>query len=531
MNGLNHAKALAWEYWTRTFVQLLFAFAISLGMTMVVYGMLGLTMETGYGRNPDTRIGAATDVPEGIKMQFGFFWLVLAMAASTVIPALGKPAQRYLLPSKSILLVGVPMLCSIVTTFGFYVAVALVLNAFFDANWLILGPALFAAVAISWMQAVYWSTSNSGGLRAFVGLVSAVGIIAIAGQNMLNGGGTPFLIRELTPLRLVGYVATTGISLAIATLGFSQLRHGQGIPMKRFADRIGSLIPVGNTDVPFASSSTAQFWYEFRHRGFVLPAIAVFISALVLIACLFGETSARMALGVGSILLLVCVSLFGLYLGPRKANGEFGNFFGSRPLTDGQFANAVLKNATIAYVLASLIWALTASVVLFFVSRQSQSGPQPEHETLALDVPLGTVLAIVVTWILGWAAIALISAVTLGGIKQASRLLFSIICWGFLLVAGDSLDNELLHGLIMCLSAAVFATVVVAAFIYAYRRNLISVQRLMLIVVPILVACIATATNDTKRPLVEAAVFTTMAAFISAPLAVAPLSVWWHRHQ
>lgn len=529
--NVRQAMTLAWEYWALSFIQLLFGLAISLAFPMVIYGLLETTTGSAYGEILYERIGAKTDGPEGIQMQFGFFWLILAMVASTVIPGLGKPAHRYRLPSPSLMLVGVPMLCSMITTFAFYVVVAFILNATFDAGWLIWGPAFFAVAAVAWMQAIYWSTCNSDGLLAVVGLTSTIVVIAIAGNGMLTYGNAPFLIKELTALRFLGYVGVMVFSLWLATLGFSKLRHGQGIPVKELVTRVTDLMPAGRTDTPFRSASAAQLWYEFRHRGFVLPAIASVIGAFVLVVACFGEQPARYALGTGATILAICVPCFGMYFGPRKSNGEFGHFFGSRPMTDRRFADAVLKNAAISYVITTLVWAATAGVTYWFFAGGSSDefllswNPQ---KPWAIANAIWTAF---VFWILGWAAVSLISSITLGGRKLSIRILPVMIVCMFLVVGCNTwIDNKTVYNICVCAIAATFVAAFATALSFAYRWKLIGKARVFLALLPLCVALIAiTQTNNSIW--LNTSIFTTMAVFVGAPFAIAPLSVWTIRHQ
>ena len=541
ISTVRHARALAWEYWALSFLQLLFGLTISLSITMLVYGLLATTQGSAYGEIPYERIGARLDGPEGTRMQFGFYWLILAMVASTVIPALGKPAHRYRLPSSSFVLVGVPMLCSMVTTFWFYVVVAFVLNTVFNAGWLIWGPALFGIAAVAWMQAIYWSTCNANGLLAVVGLLSTAAVIAIAGNGMVNSGGTPHLIQELTPLRFINYATTIGVSLAVATLGFSKLRHGQGLPVDRIADWLSGFVPTGKTETPFRSVASAQLWYEFRHRGFVLPAIGLFASILVLMMSCFGETPARIALAIGGIILMVCIPCFGMFFGPRKANGEIGHFFGSRPMTDRQMADAVLKNVTISYATTTLIWFLTSGIVYWIFLSLFAGGDEgnwlSDRPTWLSPHGSAARAAVVVCWnaamfwTLGWAAVALISSITLGGRKLSARMMVVSVGCAFVVIACHRwIENRTLSDLCFCGLAATFVVALAKALVRAQQLNLLCGWRVALTTLPLYAAAVAIYVDDSERWL-NASIYTTMAVFVAAPLVVAPLAVWANRHQ
>jgi hypothetical protein len=76
-----------------------------------------------------------------------------------------------------------------------------------------------------------------------------------------------------------------------------------------------------------------------------------------------------------------------------ESSGQFGDFNGSRPLTDGQVANAVLASTTVGVLVSAVIWAVfMAATLLILEQRTGRSSLQGMVEQFELTRPLEFVL-------------------------------------------------------------------------------------------------------------------------------------------
>ena len=335
--NLRVATALAWEFWARNWIVLLLAPLISI-LVPFLLNVNGCTMRAG--------------TPIGDVFRFALYWTTILVWAS-IIKALGSPRHRYTLPVSNLMLFVVPMACSMMTIFLQYAHVALLMNAVFDAGWGILAPGLLAAVLIAYCQVILWSTANSFGLQCTV-----VGASVLAGGFLVGEWISPQreAFREfgqrLNGLHVVAAELGIGVCVAIGTAGFGNLRRGSGLDVERWIDTIVRRIPLpGRSGTsPFSTPRAAQLWLEWTERGFVLPLCTTLLALLawVLAWRVKGESPANFVGGAAGMVIAPLI-VIGLYWGSRSRHSDFGNFNGSRPLSDSQIANAVLKSAAIAF--------------------------------------------------------------------------------------------------------------------------------------------------------------------------------------
>jgi hypothetical protein len=477
-----------------------------------------------------------------VLFQFAFFWPTLLFLGANSLQAQGNPKLRYTLPGSSLVLVATPMICAMATTFVQYAIFAMAMNALFGAGWSIWGPGLLAAVLVAWCQAVLWSTWNSPGLQfatcfvSFISLLVAIGAWAPphGGRFLAGPNGWHVLTFGLATLACVG----------VGSAGFAALRHGSCIDVKRLVEWLSERIALGKAAraTPFSSALSAQFWLEWTERGRVLPIGGALFGtgALVAFYCCWAITGANFD-GQGFIagvatLSLIPLSVIGFLWGSRSPNHEFGAFQGSRPLSDRQIAHAILKSATLAFVLTALIWVGNVAWMIWIVGERN--GMSKPYQALQQAGAWRVSAIFTLCAIAAWSATGLMTSLALAG----KRVLLLVICPGGAVALAGALLPHLLPTeyrddiaglywtgcLIFCLAGCL------AIFIVSWRRRLIDARTLWLSA--ILVGIGACATFAARQPgviVVGKHLLLTVAccSLIPIPLAAAPLAVYWNRHR
>lgn len=185
--------------------------------------------------------------------------------------AAGFPDRLYTLPVSSFALVAVPTVWAIVSLlllrFGWTAINGLDVSLFITVK-LITFAVLY--------QGILWVLDGFGVMRIVVLGIVAVWLIAFGG---LSGGYIP----SLENTRLAELLLLTIGSFVLSWRFVAQRRSraaGGGIQEREvFARRISDRLP--RRSKPFASPSAAQFWFEWRRSGRVLP---FYVGLLLLVA-------------------------------------------------------------------------------------------------------------------------------------------------------------------------------------------------------------------------------------------------------
>ena len=418
------AATLAWEFWACGWAWIVSAPLLAMSLPCLIF--VAITWP-----ERSFRVGELGD-----SFQFPLYWTSLIMLGPSVISALGKPQHRYTLPASNSLIVSTLMACAMATLFVQYAVIALSLNALFDLDWPVLGPSLLAAVLVAWCHAMLWSTSNSTGLQV---LASAVDRPTVGDCN--RGVGTA---RQVDP----------GFSFQRGPLAIFAIRRGCGHLCRRGHVRLrqGSrgrrvrLRPIDRLASPRLHSAK-----QIATRSFFLASAG---------STLAGMDPARPGpagwnCGVGLVLLIIALivpakegpdfasafsafflaplSVIGLFFGSRSALGEFGNFNGSRPLSDSKLSGAILKSFTLSLISSAVVWlAFFVLVNVIVVDRRVTS--DITHAVRTTGVPALTA-RIVLCALAVWSGVGLVTALTLAGrrvVGLALRAFFGVWMAGVL---------------------------------------------------------------------------------------------------
>ena len=520
---LQIATALAWEFW-------------ALGWRGILLAPLGALLVPGFVFAALLNSGLSLRGTEiGVQLQFAFYWITIVSLGSAILMALGNPKHRYTLPASSLLLVAAPMACAMVTVLVQYAIVAMILNALFDAGWSILGPGLLAAVLIAWWQSVIWSTSNSVGLQSLCCLASSIPILFAIHRWGAHHGSMTAELGNMNGWKALSFGVATIACVGVGAFGFAKLRHGSGIDVRRIIDALSQLVPLRKRlpSAPFLSPTSAQFWLEWTERGFVLPSgtALIGISALLLAWYISVENASDFIGGV-SALFLAPLSPISMFWGTRSPNGEFGNFNGSRPVSDRQVANAVLKSATLALVLSVVIWTACMALVVLILGQYAETSKlyRAVHQIRTIPLLSGIIFCAIALW----SVVGFVTSLSLAGRKVfvvALTLAFGVgmvrLLVPFCLARESRLAFTQAHALaclVLCLLGCG------ATFVASWRRHLISMQTLGLAAVIVLTAVVAAHFSELSQNW-RYLPFISSCALIPIPLAAAPLAVYWNRHR
>jgi hypothetical protein len=220
--------------------------------------------------------------------------------------------------------------------------------------------------------------------------------------------------------------------------------------------------------------------------------------------------------------------LIGFFWGSRSSNFEFRAFSGSRPLSDRQIADAVLKSVTVGLILSSLLWAGFLALVTSIVAVRlgSPAFSRVGHVDLARFVGDFTISALVT-----WSIVSFITSLALAGKKAigvALALVFSMWLGAVLLSVSVPRHAQTIvlqfyswGWLALCLCG--FA----AAFFTTWLRGLLSIPAAVLAAAIVLAAVAGILLKQQSLDLLTFLLF----CLLPIPLAAAPLAVFVNRHR
>lgn len=283
----------------------------------------------------------------------------------------GVPMRMFTLPVQTAFLVGCLMIYGVVAISGVYLAwVELVFRPFgvvLPLGW----PLLVLAVGMSSFQTAVWGLASFPWIRMGIISVGAVALIVVSAVGF-SESSTGWLNSRTATVLLLAWLPLT---YAGAVFGVKAERHGGWHawasvlpPLRRILDTLP------RWRGPFRSAAQAQFWFEWRRKGWFLTiAMAFSIAGGILLfpaAVILDERSSLPVLAFLSMLLLpLQVSGSG---GAEMAKSDFWSsekaiqpFHAARPLSDAALVIAKLKVATVitllGWLLAALLGGLLAS--------------------------------------------------------------------------------------------------------------------------------------------------------------------------
>lgn len=350
--------ALAWSIWRRGRVA---AFCV---MACLVSGvLLNLLTLAGYGRRD------SIEPVFGILMALSFMLLMGIFNYSEFNPTRewnGFPYRLFVLPVRTWQLVALPVFLCVATVEVLYYAWIKLVWAHTDISrpgWLAI---VLGAYAVSY-QATLWTLA---GMRVIRIVALALGGISSVAMAFLPFYGQFVSSPWFDERRLIPPVIGAAVgALLVAWAAVARQRCGGGRRQnwtRTLAEKIVDALPRRTRE--FASPSSAQFWFEWRRIGWLLPVctltVLVFIFAPVTVWGKWGS------LDVLSRLLTVPIIL-AFAIGKNFVQPEFWttqlslpSFTAVRPLPAGEFVIAKMKVAALSVLLS---WGVTLGFIALWL--------------------------------------------------------------------------------------------------------------------------------------------------------------------
>lgn len=491
------------------------------------------------------RLQGATELddPSTIVMHFMFVQVSMFCFAAGAFSAQGAPARLFAWPIRTATLVATQMLLTMLVVGLETFASGAALNALFDLNWPLWGPALFAATAVAAIQATLWLTEKSPAWLPW-----ALALVAgLLGFWLKSRYGEPFsqpnrYWSEVTPSEILTMLGITALSFYVAVIGVARQRRGDVLPafgVFAWFERTFDTAPsVGQ---PFRTPAQAQFWYEWRQKGWAMPAATIFGMILGCSLWAISIRDGRELLNgflAGGGLLSVVALVGGVILGnsgQSDSNFGMGHFLATRPMTSKEMSHAILKVGAKSVLISWSIWAAAFAVVWVVLLAFKAIPPEIPADWRQIGgwYLLATLLG-------PWIAVGLLSSL---GQPGSSRFAISVFSAVFLLILTRPLfeqhflsyqaQQQVDEAIVVCLGA-IFVLGTAWAFIAARRRHLIEARTAWTIigVWTMLSGFIVLESWRQSEFSVTASVLAIgLLATVFAPLATAPLALTWNRNR
>ncbi|MES2790396.1 MAG: hypothetical protein V4719_12365 [Planctomycetota bacterium] len=291
---------------------------------------------------------------------------------TAVISAQGQPSRLYSAPVPNATLAIWHLLPAMVLVATETVLSTVLLNALFGLNWPLWGPALFVAAALPAVQATIWQTDKSFWLIPVMGTVAA-----ILGVWYKSRFGPLFslpthLWTTVTPGEIITLAIIAGASCYAAIGGIARRRRGDVLQSPGILAWFARLFDQpATTDQSFRTPAQAQFWSEWRQKGWMMPAcVAIGLVGGIGIWTIAIREPQHLLEGFLSgggllcLLAFVCSMILG-NTGSSDADFEMCQFLASRPVTTKELSRTILKVISHSVLLSWLIWAI--SFLVFYL--------------------------------------------------------------------------------------------------------------------------------------------------------------------
>jgi hypothetical protein len=533
-------RALFWEFSRRGWWRLLLAQAAVLSLVVLVYSAL---LRTGP-------LDAAT---------CGGVYVVLAGIAFVTITgaalaAHGDPRRLYLLPLSNWELSIVAILPGAVSVAALYTMTAIVVNARYGAGWPEWGTAACFATGFAALRA---AAQLAGVNRLLRFLAWCAVAIPLTNWWRARFGGGWFLAP-----RTMWHNVTLGDWLSICLVFVAAcLAMTHAIARDRRGDSAWGALLSGWPRVfarrtprdaaPFRDARAAQFWFEWKQKGMILPATFFAFLAFLLAGCacgVFQNPQYELLHGLlGYYVAFAPLSLVtGLVLGHvelSQAHVECGPLLGTRPMTCAGLTAALFRAEVVSLLVTWALWcaaALGATILLY-----GDQGAAPvldlwtdhgryQQQFAALGVWYAVNLAVLML-ISAWIAMTLATSLVLTG-RQRLVIGCAVVGVALLLVLAYASEHGIrLRGDVWqmtCGAAAITATLVL--FVFARRKSLIDWSTCGTALAVWLTLCALGGGVSWWLQSVELAhcLFAAgLLTFAAAPLALGPAALAWNRHR
>jgi hypothetical protein len=344
------AAALAWEFWGRH------RFGLA-GVAVLLIGFAAYCAAAPVSRT----FGFASSVWFAIGLCYVIGVFAYGFEGGLESPASGFPARLFVLPVRTGVLVGWPMLQGTATAallwLGWDYFVLRPCGVETPAWW-----AVMLAAVVATGQAILWLPFGLPWLRILVGaavlsaLIRAPAFFALAPSLGVSEQWIADPNHQHTVLTTFA-AALIPVAFLVAVAGVGRARRGENPDWSRLG---WFLRREGEADAdrpPFTSAVRAQVWYEWRLRGRgLVVTVALVVAVLMGIGALLEHRSNRADLALTFLLVPPLIAAFwGSQMG---STGEsirstaLTTFAATRPLDNAALVSAKVRGATRTAVVA-----------------------------------------------------------------------------------------------------------------------------------------------------------------------------------
>ena len=277
------------------------------------------------------------------------------------------PSSLFTLPVSTLRLVATPMLAGIVCVELFYLAWMDPLSRGGSTSAAFIGVIL-AVLMVSY-QAILWTLDRLGTMRLVILGMMAVLLFAIGIAPSFQPTPPPPW-RSEAALSAVMFVMALGVfGLVWKHMGGRRSGGAAAGRSEPLLEQVAGWLPARRTD--FRSAAAAQFWFEWRCSGLVLPALVAGV-LLALIAPLSIDTAdpddtLRLLLGALATPIVLALPVGIGFSRPTLWSDDLGipSFVAVRPLRDADLVAVKLRVAAATVLLS---WAIILTFVAVWLS-------------------------------------------------------------------------------------------------------------------------------------------------------------------
>jgi hypothetical protein len=349
--------ALLWQMWRSKRHSAVALIAITIGAWIADIATHGWTpVRSGGAPGPLNELAAMAS-----------FVLLLAVFSYTEPSGdkgIGRFPQRlFILPVTTLRIIAIPMVSGVLAIVLLY---ATWMNRFTtDGSTSRIYVAVLLAAFMVFYQTVLWTLDRAGAFRiVMLGTIAVV--LFVVGLHPASAGIDPPVWRTAPFLGSAVALAAVG-SFLFSWSRISAIRSGgdRGTPRGPGAliARVMDLLP--RRRAPFASASAAQFWYEWRSAGAVLPLL---VAANLLLGAPLVSSPGDAGAGMGFLVTaLLSPIVLAMPVGMAFAKPMFWSedlsvpaFIGTRPLSGADFVAVKLG---VAAASAAVSWLIVIAVL------------------------------------------------------------------------------------------------------------------------------------------------------------------------
>ena len=543
------ARALGWEQWRLMRRRLL---SVSMGSL----GIAGLLLRY---TPPQTALEDRALFFGVLMMQIPMTVVLLLQARDPGVSGAGFDRRLYRLPISTRDLVTWRLLSLVLATAAVSLAVVSLARLVFGATWSPWPAVLAGAVAMAWAGAVFWTLAATPVVCLVVAGASFGGFAWwLAWWVGFGQGAASTGLRMTVAPPLIG-VSALVLAFGLAVWSVSRDRRGLPvIPTAPLGHWLAEQIPAFTTRRPleFRSPMAAQWWLEWRQKGYVMPSYALLTLSVIVVTNTWGGLDTAGMLRMLALFLPLILAIFppitGALVGrfsTSSENPELDIFRATRPLGDRAMALGFLGSGGAGLALAWLLIALGSGAILAMlwsvgdravVEMVWQGLMDRAAELGALKLVLGALAVLV----LGWVNMGLVASCfltgrnTVVGVLVLAPYVILVAVLSFYEPGSSELSVVFVAGSWAIGLAAMAGTAV--AFAAARRRGLVPkswpwlalgawvAQVLIVAYAGVDVTSLAGAGGLEQGLLVFGL---GLLALTTAPVATAPLALAWNRHR